>query len=66
MKTITAGDYTIEFDLTPGQYDHWATHYFDKCSLLNECSQFKVYIQNELEKRCSQIENQGYEAEDGL
>jgi hypothetical protein len=36
VKTITAGDYTIEFDLDPETYDHWKEHYFDETSLLSE------------------------------
>lgn len=57
VKTITAGDYTIEFDLDRDTYEHWKQNYIDENSLLTECAQFKLYIQSELEKRCSAIEN---------
>lgn len=46
VKTITAGDYTVEFDLTEEQYAHWQVHYYDATSLLNESQQFKIYIQS--------------------
>lgn len=28
IKTITAADYSIEFDITPDQFEHWKNHYF--------------------------------------
>jgi hypothetical protein len=63
VKTITAGDYTVEFNFTLKQYEHWKEHYHHKLNILSECSQFKQYVQNELEKRCFEVENQGYEEE---
>jgi hypothetical protein len=48
VKTITAGDYTIEFDLDKDMYIHWKKFYFDDTTLLSETSQFKLHIQNEL------------------
>lgn len=63
VKTVTAGDYTIEFDIDTETYEHWQTNYYDKTNLLSESAQFKLYVQTELEERCSAIENQGYEAE---
>jgi len=62
VKTITAGDYSIEFDLKPETYEHWKKHYYDETNFLSECSQFKQFIWNELETICSAIPNQGYEA----
>jgi len=44
VKTITAGDYTIEFDLDKDAFEHWKEHYLDESSLLSECAQFKLYI----------------------
>lgn len=63
VKTVTAGDYSIEFDLNKGTFGHWKKYYCDETSLLSECAQFKLYLQKELERRCTAIENQGYEAE---
>ena len=61
VKTITAGDYTIEFDIDKETYEHWQAHYLDKDNYLSESAQFKLYIQNELETICSEMPNQGYE-----
>lgn len=63
VKTITAGDYTIEFDLDPETYDHWKEHYYDETNLLSESAQFKLYIQTELESMCTAIENQGFDTD---
>lgn len=48
VKTITAGDYTIEFDIDPNQegiYEKWRSRYLDESSVLSESAQFKLYIQ---------------------
>lgn len=29
VSTITAGDYTIEFDMPPESYDYFVANYFD-------------------------------------
>jgi len=39
VKTITAGDYTIEFDLEEGEdgpYETWKRKFYDRHSLLTE------------------------------
>lgn len=53
MQTITAGDYTIEFDVKRQTYKHWQDHYFDKTSILPEAAQFRTFIWKELETLCS-------------
>ena len=63
VKTITAGDYTVEFDLGEDTYDFWKNHYYDDSNPLPENAQFKVFIQNELEERCTDMPHQGYEDE---
>lgn len=44
VKTITAGDYTVEFDLKRSTYEHWKEHYFDSTNFLSESAQFKYFI----------------------
>ena len=44
VKTITAGDYSIEFDLDNEAYDFWREHYFDKTNPLPENAQFKLFV----------------------
>jgi len=64
VKTITAGDYTIEFDLDEDMYDHFIRNYFDPTNPIAECAQFKLYVQLELEKRLSDMPDLGYEEEE--
>jgi len=63
VKTNTAGDYTVEFDLDESTYDFWKSHYFDETNALPENAQFKLFIQNELEQRCTDMPHQGLEEE---
>ena len=64
VKTITAGDYSIEFDMEQDTFDYWKDHYFDSKNPMSECAQFKLYIQNELEQRITAMENLGFDGED--
>ena len=57
VKTITAGDYSIEFDLDPETYKYWQDNYYCEESAMSECAQFKLYIQNELEERMTAMDN---------
>lgn len=59
VKTITAGDYTVEFDLGPNTYDEFLQNYYDPTNSIAEIQQFKLYIQLELEKRFNQFPNNG-------
>jgi hypothetical protein len=61
VKTITAGDYTMEFDIKIEQYHTFKEKYFDHRNPISEIAQFKLYVQNELEKRIDQISDRGYE-----
>jgi len=36
VKTITAGDYTMEFDLVPSQYEKFKNHYYQKENPMSE------------------------------
>lgn len=38
LATITAGDYTVEFDIKRETYKYWQKHYHDKKSPLTECA----------------------------
>lgn len=61
VKTITAGDYTMEFDINIDQYHTFKKLYFDHRNPISEIAQFKLYVQSELEKRIDQISDRGYE-----
>ena len=64
VKTITAGDYTIEFDIKEESYERWSKTYLDKQNPISEVAQFKIYLQNELERRINAFPDQGYDPED--
>lgn len=36
VKTITAGDYSVEFDLLPETYNRWKDHYHDENNPISE------------------------------
>ena len=38
VKTITAGDYTVEFDIEEEIYDEFLDNYFDKTNPMGEVS----------------------------
>jgi hypothetical protein len=43
VKTITAGDYTIEFDIIEDVYDEFVLNYYDPTNPMGEVSQFKLF-----------------------
>ena len=51
VKTVTAGDYTVEFAVSSDQYDYFVAHYLKEELPLNEISQFRLYVKDEMEKR---------------
>lgn len=64
VKTITAGDYTIEFELNKSQYNYFMKNYFDETNPMGEVAQLKLYIQNELKKRFNEMDSMGLEGTD--
>jgi hypothetical protein len=61
VKTITAGDYTVEFDINKRVYEHWKEIYHKPDNPMSEMAQFKIYIQHKMEERFSKMEDQGYD-----
>jgi len=59
INTITAGDYTIEFDMPPESHAYFIDHYFNPHSPMSEIAQFKLYVQTELEARLSSMADLG-------
>jgi hypothetical protein len=59
VKTITAGDYTLEFDIDEETYAHWKKNYYDERNPISENAQFKLYVQNQLEARISAMPHLG-------
>lgn len=44
VNTITAGDYSVEFDLEESTYNNFLAKYHDKENPMTENAQFKLYI----------------------
>lgn len=44
VQTITAGDYTIEFDMAHTCYDFFKETYYNPNSPMSELAQFKLYV----------------------
>ena len=60
VRTITAGDYTVTFDLEQKTYDKFKNKYFDETNPMSENAQFKLYLQLELEERINAMDDLGY------
>lgn len=63
VKTLTAGDYTIEFPLEAEAYKNWKKKFYDETNPMCENAQFKLYLQNEIEDRINHEDfpDQGYD-----
>lgn len=55
LNTITAGDYTVEFDISQKFYDEFVKNYHDKTNPTPEALQLKLYIKAELERRLTEM-----------
>lgn len=64
VKTLTAGDYSVEFVISHEQYENWQGKYLQKGNPMSEMAQFKLYVELEIEKRLSEMPNLGYELSD--
>lgn len=73
MKTITAGDFSIEFDLVPGLYTDFLANVKDQYSAEftadtgrtfdTDVQCFQTWIKKEMEERLSKMPDLGYEDE---
>lgn len=61
VATITAGDYTVEFDMPKASYEYFKKVYYNKKCPMSEIAQFRQYIQMELEDRMSKMPDLGYD-----
>jgi len=59
VKTISAGDYSVEFDINNKSYEKFKQEYFLDTNPMSEMAQFKQYVQSELEDRLNEMENLG-------
>mmetsp|Transcript_41366 Transcript_41366/g.54391 ORF Transcript_41366/g.54391 Transcript_41366/m.54391 type:complete len:230 (-) Transcript_41366:1562-2251(-) len=72
IKTITAGDYTIEFDISPDFYNDFVIKESNNWvrgqltagkDYVSRVEAFRDWIQNEMERRLDQLPDLGYEDE---
>jgi hypothetical protein len=63
VKTITAGDYSIEFDISDQHFDNFSFNFYDKTNPMPEIAQFKLYLQLEFEKRITEMPNLMFDGE---
>lgn len=65
IQTITAADYTVEFEIEPEMFAAFKNKFFDPTNPLSEISQFRFYIKNEMEQRLTEFPGLGYEGNKG-
>ena len=61
VKTITAGDYSVELDITEKQYKHFLDNVYDSLSGISKIESFKGYLKKTLEDRLTRMPDLGYE-----
>ena len=64
VETVTAGDYSVEFNIWEETYEHWKSNYYDRSNPMGENAQFKYYVWNEMENRINEIPDQGCDNDD--
>lgn len=65
VQTITAADYTVEFELNPEMFSAFKNKYYDQTNPLSEISQFRLFLKDEMEYRLTQFPGLGYEGMEG-
>lgn len=64
VKTITAGDYSVEVDIPAAMFDKFKSDHFDSNNDDNSCAtQFRDWFKKELETRLTALPNLGFEEE---
>ena len=58
METVTAGDYTIEFQISVEMYQQFLLNFYDETNPISENNQFKLYIKDEFERRVEHFPDQ--------
>jgi hypothetical protein len=63
VKTITAGDYTVELDIPEAMWKEFIEKKYDPLSGKTKIEAFRDYIKDELEERLTNLPDLGYEDE---
>ena len=60
VQTITASDYTVEFEIDPEMYAHFKNKFYDPTNPLTELMQFRHFVKSEMEERLTEFPDLGY------
>jgi len=63
VKTITAGDYSVEMPISRAMWNTFLTTIYDKSDLRPKLEQFRTYFDHEISHRLSSLPDLGYEDE---
>lgn len=63
VKTVTAGDYTVEFIVTIEHYQRFLQKFYDPKNPISENNQFKLYVKDEFERRLNTFPDLGMDHE---
>ena len=63
VKTITAGDYSVEVTITQSMWDTFVTTLYDPSLMKSKLEQFRLYFTKEFSRRLSELPDLGYEDE---
>jgi len=64
VKTITAGDYTVEFDIDEALYKQFLEKFYDQANPISEINQFRLFVKDELERRLTKFPDLGLDGDD--
>jgi len=64
INTITARDYTVEFELSEKQYKYFIDNYHQPHNPISEINQLKIFIKDEIEKRINEFPDMKYDPPD--
>lgn len=64
VKTVTAGDYTVEFKVSIELYQKFLQKFYDETNPISENNQFKLYVKDEFERRLNLFPDQGLDVDE--
>ena len=65
VKTITAADYSVEFNIPESMYEAFVTRFHDPTNPISEIGQLRLYIKHEMERRLSAFPPLGMDGPEG-
>ena len=65
VNTITAADYTVEFNIEPEFYYRFLNKFHDPSNPISEIGQFRLFLKDELEARLTEMPALGFDGTEG-